>query len=166
MISPAAPPPGRYDIGTRTVYVGIYAEPPDEPSVEYYDTNTNRLGTLTLISGDRYGTDGPAALVFRLSHPNTAVSERRFSIDDAEGRLGFSLWYSRSLRAKPTIILIQGADDSTREMGFLIPYFVAHGLNVVTYDQRGTGISAVCEPQFESPGCARDDPGCKGRSQG
>ncbi len=142
MILPAAPPAGSYAIGTRTVYVAVDAEPPDQPSVEFYDTATHRLGTLTLVSGDRYRTDESPRLVFQLKHPTIAISERRFSVRDAGGPLGFSLWSSHDLEPKATIVLIQGADDSTRNMGFLIPYFVAHGLNVVTYDQRGTGISS------------------------
>jgi len=141
MILPAAPPTGTYQIGARMVYVGIDAEPSDQPSTQYYDTATHRLGTLTRVSGDRYRTDGSPPLVFRLSHPNALVSERRFSVQDAGGVLGFSLWSQRGRHALATIVLIQGADDSTRDMGFLIPYFAAHSLDVVTYDQRGTGIS-------------------------
>lgn len=139
---PAAPPAGVYEIGNRAVYVGIDGEPSDQPSVEYYDSKTRRLGTLTHVSGDRYQTDGSPVIRFSLGQPRTAVSERRFAIRDAGGPFGFSLWSAGGVSAKATIVLIQGADDSTRDMGFLIPYFVGHGLNVVTYDQRGTGSSA------------------------
>ncbi len=139
---PAAPLTGIYEIGRDTVYVGIDGEPSNQPSVEFYDSKTRRLGTLTHVSGDCYRADDSPATTLRLSHPQVAVSERRFSLRDADGVLGFSLWRARHGPAKATIVLIQGADDSTRDMGFLIPYFVAHGLNVVTYDQRGTGSSA------------------------
>lgn len=156
MILPAAPPPGSYAVGTRTVYVGIDAEPPDQPSVEYYDTKTRRLGTLTLVSGDRYRTDGAPSMVFRLDHPTSATVERRFVLHNPGGPFGFSLWSAHSVRPTATIILIQGADDSTRDMGYLIPYFVAHDLNVVTYDQRGTGVSSG-NWRYTSPQSKADD---------
>jgi uncharacterized protein len=38
--------------------------------------------------------------------------------------------------------LIHGNDPETRDMGFLIPYFVLNGINVISYDQRGTGKSS------------------------
>jgi hypothetical protein len=137
----AAPPPGIYETGKRTLYVGIDGEPSALPSIEYYDTKTHRLGTLTRISGDRYQTDSAPTMFFRLDRPNVAVSERSLTLKDANGALGFSLWFAKGAHAAATIVLIQGADDSTRDMGFLIPWFVGHGLNVVTYDQRGTGTS-------------------------
>ncbi len=141
MILPAAPISGTYYIGTRTVYVGIDAEPPNKPSVEFYDTATRRVGTLTRVSAENYRVDGAPRIVLRLEHPQNAVFERRSFIRDAGGAIGFSLWSARGIRPIATVVLIQGADDLTRDMGFLIPYFVAHGLNVVSYDQRGTGIS-------------------------
>lgn len=41
-------------------------------------------------------------------------------------------------------------------MGFLIPWFVGHGLNVVTYDQRGTGTSTG-DWHYTSPALKADD---------
>jgi pimeloyl-ACP methyl ester carboxylesterase len=37
--------------------------------------------------------------------------------------------------------MIHGNEAATRDMGFLIPYFVLNGINVISYDQRGTGES-------------------------
>ncbi|HEY6449077.1 MAG TPA: alpha/beta hydrolase [Candidatus Cybelea sp.] len=135
------PATGAYRIGRDIVYVGVDAEPPDRPSIEFYDTATRRLGTLDHLVGDEYKTDDSPRMTFVLSSPRPAVLEKPFVITDGNGHLGASLWYARGARRYPTVVLIQGADDSTRRMGFLIPFFVAHGLNVVTYDQRGTGDS-------------------------
>jgi len=52
--------------------------------------------------------------------------------------------------------LIHGADDETRAMGFLIPYFVSHGMNAITYDQRGTGESTG-NWRYTSPDSKADD---------
>lgn len=38
--------------------------------------------------------------------------------------------------------MIHGNDAQTRDMGFLAPLYVLNGVNVVSYDQRGTGESA------------------------
>jgi uncharacterized protein len=40
------------------------------------------------------------------------------------------------------VILIHGNDPEAREMGFIIPFFVLNGVNVISYDQRGVGDSA------------------------
>jgi len=52
-----------------------------------------------------------------------------------------SVWHASVATPKPLIVLLEGSDDSTRDMGFLIPYFVGHGMAVLTFDQRGTGLS-------------------------
>jgi hypothetical protein len=135
-----APAMGAYRLSGRTVYVGVDAEPPDRPTVQFYDSTTRRMGTLRYVSGRVYRTNGRPTLTFTLGAPASPVRERPFIIGGAD-RLGASLWFAPNAKRRATIVLIQGADDSTRQMGFLIPYFVAHGLNVVTYDQRGTGDS-------------------------
>jgi uncharacterized protein len=43
---------------------------------------------------------------------------------------------------RATVILIHGNDPETREMGFIIPFFVCNGVDVISYDQRGVGESA------------------------
>jgi len=141
-VLPAVAPMGAYAVGTDNVYVALSGEPASRPSLEYYDAANGRTGELTLVSGDRYRTDGSTALIFRLNHRKSVISERRYLISDGSGQFGFSLWSIPHVRHTATIVLIQGADDSTRDYGFLTPFFASHGMNVVTYDQRGTGLSA------------------------
>jgi len=136
-----APATGAYRVGSDVVYVGVNGEPPDQPSIQYYDTAARRLGTLDYVSDDVYRTDEQPRLTFTLSTPVASVVEKPFVITARGARLGASLWCAPGARGRPTMVLIEGADDADRRMGFLIPYFVAHGMNVVTYDQRGTGLS-------------------------
>jgi pimeloyl-ACP methyl ester carboxylesterase len=135
------PATAAYRVGSDIVYIGADGEPPDQPSIQYYDTATRRLGTLDYVSNDVYCTDEQPRLTFALSTPVASVVEKPFVIADRGGRLGASLWYAPGAKRRPTMVLIEGADNSDRRMGFLIPYFVAHGVNVVTYDQRGAGLS-------------------------
>jgi alpha-beta hydrolase superfamily lysophospholipase len=150
------PATGAYRVGSDIVYVGANGEPPDRPSIQYYDTATRRLGTLDSVSGDVYGTDEQPRLTFALNAPVASVVEKPFVITDRGGRLGASLWCAPGAKRRPTMVLIEGADDSDRRMGFLIPYFVAHGLNVVTYDQRGTGLS-LGNWRYAGPEAKADD---------
>ena len=69
------------------------------------------------------------------------VVEDRHLIQDGLGTFGFSVWHPSGATHEPLIVLLEGADNSTRDMGFLIPYFVSHGMAVLTFDQRGTGLS-------------------------
>src|SRR5579863_8432591 len=68
------------------------------------------------------------------------VREKRFIVNAPEGRLGVSLYYADGER-RATVIFIHGNDPETRDMGYLIPLFALNGVNVVSYDQRGTGQS-------------------------
>ncbi len=147
---------GAYRHAGGIVYVGIEAESPDHPTVQFYDEKTGRTGTLEHISDLEYRTDDSPTIPFMLDSPIFAIEEKAFVIETASGRLGASLWCAAGVGSHPTIILIHGADDETREMGFLIPYFVSHGLNVVAYDQRGTGISAG-NWRFTGPDSKADD---------
>lgn len=144
------PAMGSYRLAGRTVYVGVNAEPPDQPTIQYYDSKSHRMGTLDFVSGVVYRTNAQPWIRFSLAKPTVAVREQRFVLGSEADRLGASLWFAPKAQHRATIVLIQGADDSTRQMGFLIPYFVAHGLNVVTYDQRGTGDS-VGNWRYTSP---------------
>ena len=135
------PATGAYRVGSDIVYVGDNGEPPDQPSIQYYDTATRRLGTLDYVSEEAYRTDEQPSRTFDLSTLIGSVAEKPFVVTDRGGRLGASLWCAPGAKRRPTMVLIEGADDSDRRMGFLIPYFIAHGVNVVTYDQRGTGLS-------------------------
>jgi pimeloyl-ACP methyl ester carboxylesterase len=119
-------PPGVYERSGHSIYVGVEHELPDAAQNEFYDPFTQRTGTMAQN----------VAL-----HLQRAVHEQRRIVVAAEGRLGVSLYYSDN-RKRSTIILVHGSDAETREMGFIIPYFVLNGINVISYDQRGTGQSA------------------------
>jgi hypothetical protein len=156
-------PPGRpsviqgvYQVNGGTVYIGIEADPPDHPAVQFYDEKTRRTGTLEHISGHQYRTEDSPIMTFLLDSPISPIAEKPFVISNGADHLGASLWLASGAGKHPTIVLIHGADDETREMGFLIPYFVSFGLNVVTYDQRGTGESTG-NWQFTGPASKADD---------
>ncbi len=91
--------------------------------------------------------------------------EKPFAVSNGADHLGASLWLAPGAVKHPTIVLIRGADDETREMGFLIPYFVSFGFNVVTYDQRGTGESTgnwqFTGPESKAEDVYRDTPRIK-----
>jgi pimeloyl-ACP methyl ester carboxylesterase len=72
-----------------------------------------------------------------------------------DGMLGVSLYYRSNVR-RTTVILIHGADAETREMGWIVPYFVCNGVNVISYDQRGTGVSSGNWRANGPPDRARD----------
>jgi alpha-beta hydrolase superfamily lysophospholipase len=133
---------GRYTTPNGSVYVGRTAEPPASPGIEYFDPATQRIGTLVWVRDDRYRTSDAPFLNFDLHQPAVPVVEDKHVVAGAAGDFGFSVWHQPAAANRATIVLLQGADDSTRDMGFLVPYFVSNGMNVVTYDQRGTGISA------------------------
>jgi uncharacterized protein len=118
--------PGVYGIGRQTLYVGVEHELPDPASNDFFDSTSQHTGELH------------AAHDARLL---TGISEERRIIETLQGRLGFSLYYAGK-KPRATVILIHGNDPETREMGFIIPFFVCKGLNVISYDQRGTGDSA------------------------
>jgi pimeloyl-ACP methyl ester carboxylesterase len=122
----ASPAPGIYrDASGHLLYVGIDEEPPDR-LINYFDSQTQ--------------TDGAISQTGSL-HLQKAVSESRVRINAPHGPLGVSLWYADN-RKRAAIILIHGNEAETRDEGFLIPYFVLNGINVISYDQRGTGESA------------------------
>ncbi|HEY6618446.1 MAG TPA: alpha/beta hydrolase [Steroidobacteraceae bacterium] len=119
--------PGLYrDAAGHSVYIGIETETPDPAGNEYFDPNTQHTGDL------------PANSSYK---PLKLIREDAAIIDAPGGPLGVSL-YSTGDNKRTTIVLIHGNDPETREMGFLIPYFVLSGVNVISYDQRGTGKSS------------------------
>jgi len=119
--------PGLYHTASgAAAYVGVEHELPDPAVVESYEPATRRLIESPKMDG------------WRLER---ALQEQRATIQTPQGALGVSLYYSDT-RKRATVILVHGNDPETREMGFLIPYFVVHGVNVISYDQRGTGTSA------------------------
>lgn len=134
------PTTGSYPSADGFVYIGMDGDP-SHPQPGYYDEHSRRLGTLLHASGQHYRSQEAPFLDFDLKQPTVAVVEDRHQLKDANGQLGYSLWHVKDARHRPLIVLIQGADNATRDFGFLVPYFVAHGLDVATYDQRGTGES-------------------------
>lgn len=151
------PVPGLYSIGKTHIYVGIEAEPSRSRTIQYFDPKTRRVGTLRPTSASAYETTDRPVVIYALAAPVVTVEEQKFTVRDRGGRLGVSFWHASSTRGKrPTIVLVHGADDETHDMGFIIAYFVSHGLNVVTYDQRGTGQS-VGDWRYTSPQSKADD---------
>lgn len=119
--------PGLYrDAAGHAIYVGVENSAPDPPSNQYFDARTRQTGDLPAVS---------SFTPLKLVHEEAAI------IDAAGGALGVSL-YSSGAGKRTTVVLIHGNDPETREMGFLIPYFVLNGINVISYDQRGTGKSS------------------------
>lgn len=119
--------PGLYrDAAGHSVYVGIENDVPDPAGNEYFDPSTQHTGDL------------PADSSYK---PLKLIREDAAVIDAPGGPLGVSL-YSTGDNQRTTIVLIHGNDPETREMGFLIPYFVLSGVNIISYDQRGTGKSS------------------------
>lgn len=117
--------PGLYMESGRTIYVGVRHELPDPLSNDFFDPSSQR-------TGDLQGTQD--------LHMQNGISEDRHIIKAPQGRLGFSLYYAGKKR-RATVILIHGNDAEGREMGFIIPFFVCNGINVISYDQRGVGDS-------------------------
>ena len=138
------------------MYVGHTGEPPTRPGVDYYNPTTQRQGTLEHLRGSLYRSGDKPVLAFVLRTPDVSVVEGRHVIDDKQGRFGFSIWQMTHAAKQPLIVLLEGADDSTRDMGFLIPYFVSHGMDVLTFDQRGTGVSTG-NWRYTSPTDKADD---------
>ncbi|MBV8244295.1 MAG: alpha/beta hydrolase, partial [Candidatus Eremiobacteraeota bacterium] len=117
--------PGLYHDGNgRSVYAALEGGAP--PAVNWIDPGNQHDGNLPALPK-----------TWRLQR---AVHEKRFTVDAPEGRLGVSLYYA-DRKQRATVVLIHGNDAETREMGYVIPMFALNGVNVVSYDQRGTGES-------------------------
>lgn len=126
--APSTPPvvPGAYaDESGRTFYAALNIDS-DGPRVNWLDPQRQTVGVTAAIP--------PGWRLMR------RVLERRTIVHAPEGPLGVSLYYVDD-RKRATVILIHGNDAETREMGFLVPFYALSGVNVVTYDQRGTGES-------------------------
>jgi pimeloyl-ACP methyl ester carboxylesterase len=118
--------PGLYAVSGQAMYVGVEHELPDPASNDFFDPASQRTGDLHLTHD---------------LHLRSGISEERRVIEAPQGRLGFSLYYLGN-KPRATVILIHGNDPETREMGFIVPFFVCNGINVISYDQRGVGESA------------------------
>ncbi len=121
--SPLAP--GLYGASGHVFYVGIEHELPDPAGNDFFDPGSQQTGDLRSTNG---------------LHLHTGVLEQRRVIETPHGRLGFSLYYATG-KPRATVILVHGNDAESREMGFIIPFFVCNGINVISYDQRGVGES-------------------------
>ncbi|MDB5094780.1 MAG: hypothetical protein JWO85_2881 [Candidatus Eremiobacteraeota bacterium] len=120
-------PPGLYgNASGGRLYVGVENERPDPAVNQYFDPQTQRVGDLT----------GTATLSLR-----RGINEERRIVRARNDTVAASLYYTNT-RKRATVILIHGNDAETREMGFVIPYLVLNGINVISYDQRGTGQSS------------------------
>src|SRR5215831_5538120 len=118
--------PGVYVTSGHKIYVGIQHDPPGPASNDFFDSTSQR-------TGDLHATHD--------LHLRSGIFEAPRVIEAPQGRLGLSLYYV-SERPRATVILVHGNDPETRMMGFIIPFFVCNGINVISYDQRGVGESA------------------------
>jgi pimeloyl-ACP methyl ester carboxylesterase len=117
--------PGLYVRSAHTVFVGVEHSLPGPAGNDFFDPTSHETGDL------------PSTVGLNL---RAGVLEERRTIDATQGRLGASLYYAGE-KPRSTVILIHGNDPETREMGFIIPFFVLNGINVISYDQRGVGES-------------------------
>jgi alpha-beta hydrolase superfamily lysophospholipase len=118
--------PGVYDASGHTIYVGVQHDLPGPASNDFFDATSQHTGDLQATHD---------------LHLRSGISEEPRVIEAPQGRLGLSLYYAGE-RPRATVILVHGNDPETREMGFIIPFFVCNGVNVISYDQRGVGESA------------------------
>jgi uncharacterized protein len=118
--------PGLYSASGHTLYVGVRHDPPDPAANDFFDSTSQHTGDL----------HGVRDLSLR-----RGISEEPRIVEAVQGRLGFSLYYAGE-QPRATVILVHGNDAETRQMGFIIPFFVCNGVNVVSYDQRGVGESS------------------------
>ena len=132
--------PGLYIASGHAVYVGIQHDPPDPATNDFFDSASQRTGELHATQE---------------LHLRSAILGERHVIEAAQGRIGFSLYYTGE-RPRATVIVIHGNDPETREMGFIIPFFVCNGVNVISYDQRGVGESGG-DWLLNGPGQRADD---------
>jgi uncharacterized protein len=132
--------PGLYTAPGHTIYVGVQHDPPDPASNDFFDAASQHTGELQAT---------------QQLHLSNGILEERHVIETPQGRVGFSLYYAGA-GPRATVILIHGNDPETREMGFIIPFFVCNGINVISYDQRGVGES-VGDWLLNGPGERADD---------
>ena len=118
--------PGAYVTSGHTIYIGVRRDLPDLPSNDFFDPPSQRTGELQESRDLRL---------------RRGILHEPRVIQAPQGRLGFSLYYADE-RPRTAVILVHGNDPESREMGFIIPFFVCNGVNVISYDQRGVGESA------------------------
>jgi len=132
--------PGAYIASGHTIYIGVLHDLPGPASNDFFDSTSQGTGDLQAT---------------RDLHLRSGIFEEPRVIEAPQGRLGFSLYYAGE-RPRATVILVHGNDPETREMGFIIPFFVCNGVNVISYDQRGVGQSTG-DWLLNGPGQRADD---------
>src|SRR5215471_7649694 len=132
--------PGAYIASGHTIYVGVQHDLPGAASNDFFDSTSQRTGDLQATQD---------------LHLRSGISEEPRVIEAPQGRLGLSLYYAGE-KPRATVILVHGNDPETREMGFIIPFFVCNGVNVISYDQRGVGESTG-DWLLNGPGQRADD---------
>ena len=101
--------PGLYRAASgATLYVATEHELPDSAFSQYLDAESGATGALA-----------PARHLTSLC----TVQEERRLVRTPLGILGTSLFY-RGAFPRATVLLIHGSDPETREMGWIVPYFV------------------------------------------
>ena len=132
--------PGAYVASGHTIYVGVQHDLSAPASNDFFDSTSQHTGDLQATHDLRL---------------RSGIFEEPRVIEAPQGRLGLSLYYAGE-RPRATVILVHGNDPETREMGFIIPFFVCNGVNVISYDQRGVGESAG-DWFLNGPGQRADD---------
>jgi pimeloyl-ACP methyl ester carboxylesterase len=132
--------PGLYVASGHPIYVGVQHDPPEPVSNDFFDSDSQRTGGLQEMQE---------------LHLRTGILEERHVVEAPGGLLGYSLYHVGE-KPRATVILIHGNDPETREIGFIIPFFVCNGINVISYDQRGVGESAG-DWFLNGPGQRADD---------
>jgi len=95
------PVPGVYPTGKAGIYVGIEAEPADSRTIQYFDPQTRRLGTLRPTSGGSFETTDRPVVTYTLAVPSIPVEEQPFTVR-RHGRRSGSLALACSIRCEAT----------------------------------------------------------------
>src|SRR5262245_60362530 len=118
--------PGVYVTSGHKIYVGVQHGLPGPASNDFFDSTSQGTGDLQATHD---------------LHLRSGIFEEPRVIEAPQGRLGLSLYYAGE-RPRATVILVHGNDPETREMGFIIRFFVWNGVNGIIYDQPEVGESA------------------------
>lgn len=140
----------------RTLWLGPMVDE-SGPTLQYARSD-GAEGRANLISRDVFQAPGDCAVDLRISDngrraewrdcKSTLLAKRQqqisvqsasFTASDGK-HIGASFWSAPGAH-RPAIVLAHGADDETRQMGTIIPILVDAGLNVLAFDQRGSGES-------------------------
>lgn len=151
-----AGPLGIYALSTGSrLWVGPMVD--ENGTTSQYVFANGRVGRALWRHTGKFESDGscPVTLI-RNTDNSIAVSDchgtgtarliatpraRDMTFIASDGRtIGASFW-SLPGKGRPAIVLCHGADYETREMGAIVPILLDWGLNVLSFDQRGSGAS-------------------------